>query len=192
MLRTVNRVLLGLAGLVLVCVGGGVLAAGAGLDVPSWWPWKGQSDVLLSTADRQRWRDESWWWPVVIAVLAVLVLLALWLLCAQLRRSRLTEVLVDSGDGDGARVRGRALEGAVEAEAQSLDGVSRARIRLTGRRGEPKARVRLLLEPYASPAATLHRLTSQAVAHARDSAGLTSLPTEARLAAAKHEASKVT
>ncbi|MEU5399241.1 alkaline shock response membrane anchor protein AmaP [Streptomyces sp. NPDC005963] len=191
MLRTVNRVLLGLAGLVLICLGGGVLAAGAGLDVPSWWPWDGQRDVLLSTADRERWRDEGWWWPVVIAVLALLVLSALWLLSAQLRRSRLTEVLVDSGDGDGARVRGRALEGAVEAEAQSLDGVSRARIRLTGRRGEPTARVRLLLEPHASPAATLHRLTSQAVAHARESAGLAALPTEARLAAAKHDATKV-
>ena len=30
MLRVVNRVLLGLAGLVLLCVGGAVLAAGAG------------------------------------------------------------------------------------------------------------------------------------------------------------------
>ncbi|MFI1012103.1 alkaline shock response membrane anchor protein AmaP [Streptomyces sp. NPDC020965] len=191
MLRGVNRVLLGLAGLVLLAVGGGALAAGAGLSVPSWWPWDGRRDVLLSTADRERWRDEGWWWPAIIAGLAVLVLLALWLFLAQLRRRRLTEVLVDSGDGAGARLRGRTLEGATAAEAESLDGVERARIRLCGRRREPVMRVRLLLEPFASPAGTLDRLTSEAVAHARESAGLASLPTEARLDAAKHRASRV-
>ncbi|MCM2391546.1 alkaline shock response membrane anchor protein AmaP [Streptomyces albipurpureus] len=192
MLRTVNRVLLALAGLVLLCLGGGVLAAGAGLDVPSWWPWDGRRDVLLSVADRERWRDEGWWWPSIIAGLAVLVLLALWWFCAQLRRSRLTEILVDSGDGEGSQLRGRALEGAIESEAESLDGVSRARVRLSGRRDQPTARVRLLLEPYASPAVTVARLASEAVAHGRDSAGLAALPAEARLKAAKHGATRVT
>ncbi|AZK93455.1 MULTISPECIES: alkaline shock response membrane anchor protein AmaP [Streptomyces] len=186
MLRTVNRVALGVGGLVLVAVGGAVLAAGAGLSVPSWWPWYGPGDVLLSTADRERWRAEGWWWPVVIAALAVLVVLALWLLLAQLRRARLGELLVDGGDGEGARLRGRALEGAMEAEAESLEGVRRARITLRRRKGAPEARARLLLEPHASPVRTLHTLTSQAVAHARTSTGLSVLPTECRLQAAKH------
>ncbi|MGW6459387.1 alkaline shock response membrane anchor protein AmaP [Streptomyces sp. NPDC055078] len=192
MLRIVNRVLLGLAGLVLLCLGGGVLVAGTGLSVPGWWPWDGSRDVLLSRADRERWRDESWWWPSVIAGLAVLVLLALWLLLAQLRRARLTEVLVDSGDGEGALLRGRALEEVMTGEAESLEGVSRAHIRLTGRRSEPEATVALLLEPHASPGQTLTRLTTEAVSHARDSAGLASLPTRARLRAAKHRARRVT
>ncbi|WP_327322772.1 alkaline shock response membrane anchor protein AmaP [Streptomyces sp. NBC_01210] len=190
-LRVVNRVLLGLAGLVLLCVGGGVMAAGAGLSVPSWWPWDGRHDVLLSKADRYRWRDEGWWWPTVIAALAVLVLLAVWWLLAQLRRSRLAEVLVDSGDGEGALLRGRALEGVLEGEAKALDGVARARVSLTGRRSTPEARVDLLLEPHAAPVETLARLTDEAVAHARDSAGLASLPAEVRLRAAKHRAQRV-
>lgn len=151
MLRIVNRVLIGLAGLVLVCLGGGVLAAAAGLAVPSWWPWDGPHDVLLSDADRERWRDEGWWWPVVIAVLALLVLLALWHFIAQLRRKRLAEVLVESGDGEGALLRGRALEGVLEREAESLDGVARAHIMLRGSRTAPATRVGLLLEPHASP-----------------------------------------
>ncbi|WP_037777005.1 Asp23/Gls24 family envelope stress response protein, partial [Streptomyces pristinaespiralis] len=109
MLRAVNRVFLGLAGLVLLCVGGAVLAAGTGLSVPSWWPYDGRYDVLLSDADRTRWREEGWWWPVVIAVLALLLILAMWWFFAQLRRARLAEVLVDSGDGEGALLRGRAL-----------------------------------------------------------------------------------
>ncbi|WP_432089308.1 MULTISPECIES: alkaline shock response membrane anchor protein AmaP [unclassified Streptomyces] len=191
-LRRVNRVLLGLAGLVLVVLGGSVLAAAAGLSVPSWWPWSGPSDVLLTTADRQRWRDEGWWWPVVIAVLGVIVLLALWWLIAQFRRARLAEVAVDSGDGDEAVLRGRALEGVLEADAASQDGVERARVSLTGRRTAPRARVKLLLEPYAAPADALATLGSQALANARTSTGLSALPTEARLRAAKHRARRVT
>ncbi|NUK05708.1 alkaline shock response membrane anchor protein AmaP [Streptomyces lunaelactis] len=191
MLRVVNRVLLGLAGLVLLCAGGAVLAAGTGLSVPSWWPYDGRDDVLLSRADRYRWRDEGWWWPVVIAVLAVLVLLAVWWLLAQLRRARLAEILVDSGDGEGALLRGRALEGVLEGEVESLEGVARARVSLTGRRSTPEARVGLLLEPFAAPGEALTRLTDEALAHARDSAGLASLPAEVRLRAAKHGARRV-
>ncbi|MER6914946.1 alkaline shock response membrane anchor protein AmaP [Streptomyces sp. NPDC000594] len=192
MLRAVNRVVLGLAGAVLLCGGGAALAAGTGLEVPSWWPWYGRRDVLLAAADRERWRDESWWWPSVIAALAVLVLLALWLLLAQLRRGRLTEVLVDSGDGEGARLRGAALEEVVEAEAGTLEGVARARVRLTGRRRAPRARIRLLLEPHASPQAILERLGTHTVEHARTAAGLAELPSDARLRAAAHPARRVT
>ncbi|MFD4757319.1 alkaline shock response membrane anchor protein AmaP [Streptomyces sp. NPDC058439] len=191
MLRTVNRVLLGLAGLVLICVGGAVLAAGLGLSVPSWWPWYGKGDVLLSQADRDRWRGEGWWWPTVIAVLAVVVVLALWWLLAQLRRARLAEVLVDSGDGEGALLRGRALEGVLAQEAGTLDGVARAQVTLTGRRSAPHARIRLLMEPHAAPDEALGRLTDEALAHARDSAGLAELPAEVRLRAVKHRAERV-
>lgn len=191
MLRTVNRVLLGLAGLVLVCVGGGVLAAATGLSVPSWWPWSGKNDVLLSEADRTRWRSDGWWWPTVIAVLAVLLVLALWWLLAQLRRARLSEVLVDSGDGEGALLRGRALEGALAAEADGLDGVARAQVVLTGKRSTPRTRIRLLMEPHAAPDEALGRLTDEALAHARDSAGLDRLPAEVRLRAVKHRAERV-
>lgn len=100
MLRIVNRVLLGVVGLVLVGIGGAVLAVGLGVDPPSWWLHDGPDDVLLSDAERTRWRDSGWWWPAVIAGLAVLVLLALWWLTAVLRRHRLAEVLVDTGDGE--------------------------------------------------------------------------------------------
>ncbi|KQX53590.1 MULTISPECIES: alkaline shock response membrane anchor protein AmaP [unclassified Streptomyces] len=190
-LRRVNRILLGLAGLLLVLVGGGVLAAALDLGVPSWWPWSGPSDVLLSAADRQRWRDEGWWWPVVIAVLGLIVLLALWWLLVQFRRARLAEVLVDSGDGEEAVLRGRALEGVLEADATAQEGVARAKVSLTGRRGAPRTRVALLLEPYASPGDALTTLSTEALAHARTSTGLAALPTEARLRAVKHRARRV-
>ncbi|MFF9911220.1 alkaline shock response membrane anchor protein AmaP [Streptomyces sp. NPDC013457] len=191
-LRRVNRVVLGLVGLLLVVLGGAVLAAGFELRVPSWWPWSGPSDVLLSRADRTRWRDEGWWWPVVIAVLGVIVLLALWWLLAQLRRSRLAEILVDTGDGEAATVRCRSLESVIEADATAQAGVARARIFLTGRRTAPRARVALRLEPYASPAAAQTTLATEALDHARASTGLSALPAEARLRAVKHRARRVT
>ncbi|MDT9696104.1 alkaline shock response membrane anchor protein AmaP [Streptomyces sp. P17] len=190
-LRIVNRVLLGLVGLLFVALGGSVLAVGLGLNPPSWWIHDGKDDVLLSDAERTRWHDDGWWWPTVIAVLAVLLLLALWWLTAVLRRRRLSEVLVDTGDGEGALLRGRALESVLTSEAASMDGVHRAHTHLTGRRNAPETRVRLLLEPHVDPGAALTELTAQALTHARESAGLASLPAEVRLRAAKHRAERV-
>lgn len=190
-LRTVNRVLIGVVGLVLVVVGGSALAVGLGLNPPSWWIHDGRHDVLLDDSERTRWQDDGWWWPTVLAVLAVLVLLTLWWLTAVLRRHRLTEVLVDTGDGEGALLRGRALEGVLAGGAGELDGVAHAQVQLTGRRTAPETRVRLRLEPHVDPGTALHELTTEALAHARNSAGLTALPAEVRLTGVKHRAERV-
>ncbi|MET8570949.1 alkaline shock response membrane anchor protein AmaP [Streptomyces sp. NPDC004783] len=190
-LRTVDRVLLGLVGLILLAVGGVVLAVGFGVSPPSWWVHQGPHDVLLSDAERTRWRDAGWWWPAVIAALAVLLLLALWWLVAVLRRRRLSEVLVDTGDGEGAVLRGRALEHVLAQEADRVDGVERARVRLTGRRDAPRARVRLLLAPHVDPGTALDDLTTRALTHARHSAALPALPAEVQLRAVKHHAERV-
>ncbi|MEU7580781.1 alkaline shock response membrane anchor protein AmaP [Streptomyces sp. NPDC041068] len=191
MLRTVNRVVLGLAGLALLVLGGSVLAVGLGVSPPSWWIHDGRHDVLVSAADRARRRDDGWFWPTVIGGLAVTVLLALWWLSAQLRRRRLTEVLVETGDGEGALLRGRAMENVLTGEAETLEGVERAQVVLTGRRSTPQARVELVLEPHATPSDALHRLSAEALAHARDSAGLASLPATVRLRGVKHRAERV-
>ncbi|MGP4113781.1 alkaline shock response membrane anchor protein AmaP [Streptomyces sp. 4N509B] len=196
-LRAVNRVLLALVGLALLGLGLAVLAAAMdlprrwGVSPPDGWSWRGPDDVLLTRADRTQWRDEGWWWPVVIGALAVLLLLALWWLLAQLRRRRLAEVLVDSGDGVGALLRGRAMEDVVAAEVESLPGVERARVTLVGRRSQPRLRVGVLLAPQARPGETVRRLHAEAVEHARASAGLAALPVEVRLRAAKHPAERV-
>ncbi|MFE4054584.1 MULTISPECIES: alkaline shock response membrane anchor protein AmaP [Streptomyces] len=191
MLKGVNRVLLGIVGLVLVVLGGSVLATGLGAPAPSWWPYDGRHDVLLDEAERTRWRDEGWWWPAVIAVLAVLVLLSLWWLLAVLRRRRPAEVLLDTGDDEGASLEGRALEQALAEEASHLDGVDRADVLLTGRRSTPGTRIRLRLHPRTDPAATLRALTEGPLTHARDSAGLPALPAETRLQAVKHRPERV-
>lgn len=190
-LRTVNRVLLGVTGLVLLVLGGAVLAVGLGAEAPSWWIHAGRDDVLLADAERTRWRDAGWWWPAVLGALAVLFLLALWWLVAAVRRSRLAEVLVDTGDGEGALLRGRALEDVLAREASAMDGVARAQVRLRGRRTAPEARARLQLEPDADPGEALNRLTTGALTHARNSAGLASLPAKVRLRGVRHRAERV-
>ncbi|MFJ9541742.1 alkaline shock response membrane anchor protein AmaP [Streptomyces sp. NPDC101225] len=191
MLRTVNRVLTALVGLVLLVLGGAVLAVGLGVRPPSWWIHAGRHDVLLSDAERTHWRDAGWWWPTVIAALAVLVLAALWWLTAVLRRRRLAEVLVDTGDGEGALLRGRALENVLAGEAGRLEGVAHARARLTGGRTAPESRLQLELEPHVDPGTALYRLTTEALAHARRSAGLAAFPAEVRMKAVKHRAERV-
>jgi hypothetical protein len=190
-LRTVNRVLLAVIGLVLLLLGGSVLAVGLGVPAPSWWIHDGRHDVLLTDAERTRWRDAGWWWPAVIAALAVLVLLALWWLTAVLRRRRLAEVLVDTGDGEGALLRGRALETVLAGQAAELEGVSHAHAHLTGRPNAPKARVRLQVEPHVNPGTALDEFRAGALTHARNSAGLASLPAEVRMTSVKHRAERV-
>ncbi|MEU2425762.1 alkaline shock response membrane anchor protein AmaP [Streptomyces sp. NPDC007851] len=192
MLGTVNRVLIGLAGLLLLALGGSVLAVGLGAPPPSWWLHHGRHDVLLTTARRTHWRDAGWWWPTVLAALAVLVLLALWWLTAQLRRRRLGEVLVDTGDGGSALLRGRALETVLATDAAHQEGVAHAQAVLKGTRTAPRVRVWLQLGPDVSPGEALHELTARALTHARESAALRKLPAEVRLTSVGHRAERVT
>ncbi|MER7839852.1 alkaline shock response membrane anchor protein AmaP [Streptomyces sp. NPDC096040] len=192
MLTAINRVLIGLAGLVLLALGGAVLAVGLGAPAPSWWIHDGRHDVLLTTAERTHWRHAGWWWPTVLAALVVLLLLSLWWLTAQLRRRRLTEVLVDTGDGESALLRGRALETVLATDAAQQQGVAHAQAVLRGRRTAPEVRVRLQLDPDVPPREALDDLTTHALAHARDSAALKKLPAEVRLTSVKHRAERVT
>lgn len=198
MLKTVNRVLLGLTGAVLVALGAAVLVGALDLQrrwhfsLPSGWPFAGPDDVLLSAADRRKWRDRGWWWPVVIAVFAVLMLLALWWLPAQLGRRRPHDVTVGGDDGAGVvLVRGPALEEALTAEAASLPGVDHAQVVLTGRGTAPEARVTLTLAPHAAPASALRSLSAEVLEHARSSVGLERLPAVVRLRVVRHRAERV-
>ncbi|MBW1603665.1 alkaline shock response membrane anchor protein AmaP [Streptomyces sp. JJ66] len=197
MLKTVNRLLLALAGLLLLALGLAALAAAAdlprrlGVTPPEGYSWTGPDEVPLTDADRTQWRDESWWWWAVFAVLGVLVLLLLWWLGAQLRSRRVRTVLVDSGDGAGAHVRGATLEDAMAAEADGLRGVRRTRVGLGGRQRAPRARVGLLLDPDARPAHVVRELRDGPLEHARTSAGLATLPAEARLRAARQDPGRI-
>lgn len=197
MRTTLNRVLLALTGLILLVLGLSVLVGGLDLQrrwnftMPHWWPFTGPKDILLSAHDRTRYRDDGWWWPVVIAALGVLVLAGLWWLLAQARSRRLRTLRVDSGDGQGAVLRGRAVESVLTSEAEAYEGVEWARARLGGKRGAPSARIVLGLAPAATPDEVVAGLDAAVLERARASAGLDRLPAEARLRAVRHRAARV-
>ncbi|KNB53052.1 membrane protein [Streptomyces caatingaensis] len=197
MLRVFNRVLLGLAGLLLLALGAAVLVGALDLprhwdfSLPSAWPFQGPDDVLLTAADRRRWRHRQWWWPVVIGALAVLVLAGLWWLLGQVRRRRPREVVLPAVDDPVVVVRGRAVEETVAAEAEALDGVERAAVVLVGRRGAPGVRAVLVLSPGAVPEVVLRRFAVEVLEGARTSLGLGRLPAEVRLRGVRHRAERV-
>lgn len=185
MTGTVNRILLAVAGAVLLAAGVVVLTASR--------PLRGRHAPLLTARDRHRyWPAEGWGWWAVLAALALCVLLALWWLLSQLRRARLGAVEVDTRDGAFALLRGRALEEAVAAEAGAVEGVARCRASLRGRRGSPALRVELELEPHGVPADALAALAGPVLTRARASTGLPELPTEARLKVTSHRPQRVT
>lgn len=198
MRTTVNRVVLALIGLLLLALGLSVLIGSLDLQrhwdftMPSSWPFTGPKDVLLTAHDRTRYRSDGWWWPVVIAALAVLFLAALWWLLAQARTRRLRQVVVDSGDGQSALLRGRALESVLTSESEAYEGVGWAAVALAGKRGVPRARLVLGLAPHATPADVVAALDSSVLERARTSAGFDALPAEARLRAVRHRARRVT
>lgn len=180
-LGTVNRVLLALLGLLLLAAGASLLTASG--------PFEGRHDPLL--APHGRGWPGPWW--AALGALGVCVLLALWWLLAQLRRARPAAVLVDTGDGAFAVLRGRALEEAVAADVrEAVEGVARCRVTLHGRRGAPALRVALELEPYAVPADVLAALAGPVLERARTSAALPALPAEARLHVTPRRARRVT
>ncbi|MBU7599721.1 alkaline shock response membrane anchor protein AmaP [Streptomyces sp. P38-E01] len=201
MLRTLNRLLLALLGLVLLLLGLSALVGALdlpnrwGFGMPSGWAWSRPQEVVLTGADRTQWRDQGWWWPVVIGILALLTLLALWWALSQLRRRRAGELAV-SGDestdrGPGAVLRGRALEQVMGSEAAALDGVSRARVTLVGKRTDPSVRMRVVLDEHAVPDEVVHRLETEVLEHARTSADVGELPAEIRLSSVRHRPSRV-
>ncbi|MFF4652277.1 alkaline shock response membrane anchor protein AmaP [Streptomyces sp. NPDC001380] len=195
---TTNRILLALAGLLLL--GGGLLVLTAGLDLyrrwslgpPSGWPLTGPHDVLLGAGDRERWSSQGWWWwPAVIAALAVVALLALGWLLAQLRRPRPGRLPVwgTSPGGEpeeGVEVRDGALGDAIAAEAAGLPGVVQAGARMSGRAARPEARVDLALGTGGSPRETLRALADGPLERARRSAGWRRLPADVRFSVARH------
>ncbi|WP_435279633.1 alkaline shock response membrane anchor protein AmaP [Streptomyces sp. 1222.5] len=189
-----NRVLLTLTGLVLL--GGGLLIIAAGCDLyrrldltpPAGWPLTAPDDVLLSSADRTRWSSQDWWWPAVIATLALITLLALWWLLAQLRRQHPSRVPVGTEHAQpGVELRHSTLSDAIAAQAGTLPGFSRAKVRVTGRPARPRADITVTLTPTTAPDTALKALDHGPLNDARHSTGHEDLYAETRLRIAHHK-----
>ncbi|MET9465677.1 alkaline shock response membrane anchor protein AmaP [Streptomyces sp. NPDC006544] len=190
-----NRVLLALAGIVLL--GAGVMILAGGFDLyrrwqvtpPDGWRLSTPEAVLLSDVDRTRWTDEGWWGPTVIAVLAVVVLLALWWLLAQLRRTHPGHIPVGGPPAvEGVELRERVLSDALAADALQQPGVHKARARMDGSVKHPQAHLDLTLTPDGEPGPILRALGDGPLERARRSTGRAGLPATVLLRATPHKA----
>ncbi|MFD7731309.1 alkaline shock response membrane anchor protein AmaP [Kitasatospora phosalacinea] len=194
--RAVNRTLLGLVGLVLLVGGALVLLGGLdayrhlGVTPPDWWPLTSPDQPVLSEAGRTRWTDRDWWWPVAIAVPALVVAGCLWWLFAQLHRGGPAGVDLPSPAAPGEphfalHVRSRAVEEAIEAETVALPDVERVTVKVTGAARRPEVRTAVRLAPGADTGALVAAYRTGPVEHARRSLGLAVLPAQLRLRGAK-------
>lgn len=181
----VNRVVLVVLGTILIV--GGVLGVVRGFGA---FGSVRQHRVLVPYSLRHRVLGQSWWWPTVYAVLSVLVVLGLVFFLVQLRRTRLAIVRVDVGSGEdgedggleewpgGGRttVLGRAIAEAVADEAEQLEGVVRAGVRLLGEPWAPALQMSLLLDPDTELERLLPEIESGPLAHLADGLGLERVP----------------
>ncbi|MEV7024616.1 alkaline shock response membrane anchor protein AmaP [Kitasatospora sp. NPDC093558] len=186
---TVNRVLIGLVGAVLVVAGVLVLAGGLdlygrlGVHPPGWWPLTSPNQPVVSARSRTRWVASAWWWPTVIGGLSVLVVAMVWWLVAQLRRTGLSSIAVPTPGAGGLKVRvsARALEEVLESGTVVLPEVERAGVRLVRAPGHPRLRGAVRLTPGGDPAGLVEHFETGPRADALGSLGLPELPADLRI-----------
>ncbi|KMO93455.1 alkaline shock response membrane anchor protein AmaP [Streptomyces roseus] len=191
----INRILLGLAGLVLLGSGLVVLAGGfnlyerRNLTPPDGWPLTTPGAVVISDGTRTRWTDQGWWWPVAIAVLVVIAVLALWWLLAQLRRTHPGRLRLGrpSAPADGVELNERALGDALAADARGQAGIGQATAHMLGTARHPEAHLDATLAPDTNPAEVLQALCDGPLTRARQSTGHSDLPFQVNFRTSRHK-----
>ena len=172
-----NRVMITLIGVVLTAAGLGVLAIGVGLLLPD--------ERLRPVIDRpvdDFVADNPWFWPVVAAAAAVLALLSLRWLLAQVSSNRVHTIAFEEGGDQGrTRLLADALTSALVQEIESYRGVDRANAHLAGSSTQPRLSLQVLLDGRADVAEIHRRVADEAVAHARIALSTEELPTRLEL-----------
>lgn len=172
-----NRVLLALVGLILLLLGAATLALGIGLLNP---PAQDQP-VLNSTADT--WLGaHSWiWWLIAAAGVLIALVCLRWLL-VQVRSNRVSALRIGERTEDGhTTVAGGALTGALEREIGDYRGVDDVRAHLTGSPTAPRLSLSVALDGRVPVAEIQERITTQALADARQAMTVDSLPARLEL-----------
>ena len=172
-----NRVIIGLIGLLLLLAGMAGLLTSFGVFGSTI-----QNKAVLSGQVDQFAAQHSWFWPALAASAAIIALLALWWLLAQLRTNRLRTIdLRPSGRDGRTNLDSSAITDAIEEEIESYRGISRARARLSGTRTAPRLTLVVTLDGRVSAAEIRHRVEGQALNHARGALGTAELPTRVDL-----------
>lgn len=178
-LRTdrVNRVLLGIVGVLLTLAATGGLLVGLSV----FGGHRAKRSVIYPPAARLIDREQGWLWWVIGAVALVVAVAALYWLILQPRVERLAAVPLESSlQGDSA-ILGPAVAAAVRTEAAALSGVERARARLVGNADDPQLLLAVWMQEGADLRAVRRQLDERVLGHARDTLGRASLRTRLRI-----------
>ena len=172
-----DRTLVILSGLVLLAVGVLVVLLGLGIfgvyraqrplidpQISSW---------IAANATLTRW----------IAIVGGLVLLVVGLIWAvrSLRPEPRPDVLLSETPGQRLTVEHSAIAEAVRGDAESIDGVSRARVRLVGTERRPALRMTLWLVEDADVRDVWAEVDGRVLARARQAFAVDALPTAVRI-----------
>lgn len=170
-----NRLVLGLLGLLVSGAGGLGLAAGAGA-----FPGHRDPEIFPGSV-RTYARTTNWFWWAVAGACLIMALLALRWLLDQLRTERASRLDLTTDSREGVTmVHAGAITDAVAEEAEGLRGVTRASAGLLDRHGT-KLTLTVDLADFADIAAVRNGLEGSVVAHARQVVDDSTLPVEIEL-----------
>ncbi|RJQ85247.1 Asp23/Gls24 family envelope stress response protein [Amycolatopsis panacis] len=172
-----ERTLTCLIGVVAILAGAAALVVGMG--------WLGRFRAQRPVLDPLAvgWlHDHALYARIGAVVIGVLLLvLGLWWLVRSLSPERHPDLRLDETPGAELTVTSGALAGAVSSDTEQIDGVVRARVRSVGTKAEPALRISLWLAEGADVRRVWEDLETHVLTRARESLGVTTLPTAIRL-----------
>ena len=172
-----QRTLVGLIGLLGLAAGAAALVVGFGLLGANRAVRPVLDPIALDTLRTHQTLARA------VAIAAGVVLLVLGLLWAAraLAPERRPNLLLDPSPDRRLEVSALAIAGALRADAETIDGVTRVRSRMVGTTAIPVLRLDLWLEDGTDVRDVYHDLDTRVLTRARDSLGVESLPTAIRI-----------
>ncbi|RZQ61356.1 alkaline shock response membrane anchor protein AmaP [Amycolatopsis suaedae] len=174
---TAERTLTSVTGVLALLAGALVLVIGFG------WlgTFRAQRPVLDPLAVQWLGREPVWAKVAAIALGVLLVVLGLWWFFRTLRPEGRPDLELDRTPGSELTVTAGAIADAVRADAESVDGVSKARARCVGDEERPALRLDLSLREGADLKRVWEAVDTHVLTRARESLGVDTLPTAVRI-----------
>jgi hypothetical protein len=159
-----NRIALTVVGVLLTAAGGTALARASGLGSGV---LGGGHDPVLDAATRRFAAGHGWFWPALAAFAALIALLALAWLVAQIRPRTARRLSLEYGGHGATWLRARAAARTIEDDLTGGSHIEHCRARFTGDPARPELAIVITLRADGDPAKARDRIR-QAVTRFRD------------------------
>lgn len=167
-----QRVLVGLIGLLCLAAGVAALVAGSGLLGAD----RAARPVLDPVALGALYAHQALARATAVVAGVVLLLLGLLWAARAIKPEPRPNLLLDPSSTSSLEVSGSAIADALRADAETIEGVHRARARMVGSTATPVVRLNLWLDDGANVRDVYRDLDTRVLTRARDSLGIESLP----------------